>query len=342
MADYKLNIIEFLEKYRTMPVIDVRSPAEFEHGHIPGAINLPLFNNEERSIVGTLYLQKGSTEAMMRALELIGPKMKEYADLAMNIAPAREAILHCWRGGMRSDSMAWLLNTIGIKTYTLEGGYKSYRKHVQTCFAKPLRVIVIGGMTGAGKTKVLEALESLGKQVIHLEELARHKGSVFGSIGMSSQPTTEQFENDLFTRINQINTDELVYVEDESVAIGNVFIPQPFFRQMASAPYLNLVVPTDRRIQHLADDYANGDKEFLVACIKRIEKRLGLANAAQVIAHINNGEMNKAVEMVLHYYDKVYTRSMGLHKKNEVTDVYVNNDNYTETAQRLISLTCNR
>ena len=325
-----------------MTVIDVRSPAEFEHGHIPGAINLPLFNNEERSIVGTLYLQKGSTEAMMRALELIGPKMKEYADLAMNITPAREAILHCWRGGMRSDSMAWLLNTIGIKTYTLEGGYKSYRKHVQACFAKPLRLIVIGGMTGAGKTKMLETLESLGKQVIHLEELAKHKGSVFGGIGMPLQPTTEQFENDLFTRINQVNTEEPVYIEDESVAIGNVFIPQPFFRQMASARYLNLVVPADRRIQQLVDDYANGEKDVLIACVKRIERRLGLANAAQVVVHINNGEMNKAVEMVLHYYDKVYIRSMGLNRRNDVTEVHVENENYIETAQKVIALTCDQ
>ena len=125
--------------------------------------------------------------------------MKDFAALARDIAPGGEALLHCWRGGMRSNSMAWLLNTVGIKTSTLEGGYKSYRRFAQAFFTKPLNLIVIGGMTGSGKTEVLEALEKKGIQVIHLERLARHKGSVFGGIGMPVQPTTEQFENDLFT-----------------------------------------------------------------------------------------------------------------------------------------------
>lgn len=339
MEDYRLNIKEFLEKCRTIPVIDVRSPAEFEHGHIPDAVNLPLLNNEERSIIGTLYLQKGSTEAMMGALELIGPKMKEYADLAVNTTPGREAILHCWRGGMRSDSMAWLFNTIGIKTYTLEGGYKNYRRHIHTCFAKSLKLIVIGGMTGAGKTRVIEALESKGKQVIHLERLARHKGSVFGGIGMPVQPATEQFENDLFTRISQIDVADPVYIEDESVAIGRVFIPQPFFKQMCSAVYLNLIVPTGRRVKNLTEEYAKSRKEDLIKGVKRIERRLGLANAAKVSRYVNNGEMTKAIELVLHYYDKVYTRSMALHKRKKVTEINVSSEDYADIAQQIISMT---
>lgn len=339
MQDYRLNITEFLEKYRKIPVIDVRSPAEYEHGHIPDAFNLPLLNNEERSIVGTLYLQKGSREAMIRALELIGPKMKEYADLALSTAPGRELILHCWRGGMRSDSMAWLFNTVGIKTYTLEGGYRSYRRYIHNCFAKPLKLIVIGGMTGSGKTRVIEALESKDKQVIHLERLASHKGSVFGGIGMPVQPATEQFENDLFTRIIQIGVDEPVYIEDESVAIGRVFIPQPFFKQMRSAVYLNLIVPTARRVENLTEEYANSSKEDLIKGVKRIERRLGLANAAQVCRFINNGEMTKAIELVLYYYDKVYTRSMALHKRHKITDVDVNGEDYSEIAQQIISMT---
>ncbi len=339
MEDYRLNIAELLEKCRTIPVIDVRSPSEFEHGHIPDAVNLPLFNNEERSIVGTLYLQKGSTEAMMKALELIGPKMKEFADLAMKITPGREAILHCWRGGKRSDSMAWLFHTIGIKTYTLEGGYKSYRRHIHTCFAKPLKLVVIGGMTGTGKTRVIEALESKGKQVIHLERLARHKGSAFGGIGMPVQPTTEQFENDLFTRISQIDINFPVYIEDESVAIGKVFIPQPFFKQMCSAMYLNMIVPTARRVENLSEEYTKSSKEDLIKGVKRIEKRLGLAKATQVYNHINNGEMTKAIELVLHYYDKVYNRSMALQKRKKVTKISVNSEDYSDIAQRIISMT---
>jgi tRNA 2-selenouridine synthase len=339
MADYSINIIEFLDKSLTTPVIDVRSPAEFEHGHIPGAINLPLFTNEERSIVGTLYLKKGSSEAMMKGLEMIGPKMKEFATLALKIAPGGESLLHCWRGGMRSNSMAWLLNTVGIKTYTLEGGYKSYRRFVQTFFAQPISLIVIGGMTGSGKTVALEAIESLGKQVIHLERLAMHKGSVFGSIGMPSQHTTEQFENELFTCMKQLDVKEPVYIEDESLAIGRVFIPRPFYEQMSSAYYLYLVVPMRQRIQQLVTAYTRGDRESLVSGVKRIEKRLGLENAANAIDCINSGDMEMAVEIVLRYYDKIYTRSMGLHTRREVYEIAIDNEKPYEIAYKILRVT---
>ena len=121
MAEYKLEITEFLEKSINCPVIDVRSPAEYAHGHIPGALNMPLFDNEERSIVGTLYLQKGSEEAMLKGLELVGPKMKEFVKQAMDLAFHKEIVIYCWRGGMRSNSMAWLLTTSGIVSHTLDG-----------------------------------------------------------------------------------------------------------------------------------------------------------------------------------------------------------------------------
>lgn len=339
MPDCKLNIFDFLNKNKTIPVIDVRSPAEFEHGHIPGAVNLPLFTNEERSIVGTLYLQRGSNEAMMKGLELIGPKMKDYADQALKIAPNREALLHCWRGGMRSNSMAWLLDTIGIKTYTLEGGYKTYRRCVLDSFSKPLKLIVIGGMTGSGKTEILEAIALQGKQVINLEHLARHKGSAFGNIGMPPQPTTEQFENDLFVCINQLNDKVPIYIEDESLAIGKIFIPQPLFQQMSKAQYINLVVLIERRVKHLVEAYAHGDKELLLASIKRIEKRLGLENAAIAAEYINNSQMTEAVTLILKYYDKAYFRSMNIHLRKEVTDLIVNNENFHKIAQKVIYLT---
>jgi tRNA 2-selenouridine synthase len=336
MAESSLNIREFLEISKTVPVLDVRSPAEFEHGHIPGALNLPLFTNEERSIVGTLYLQKGSSEAMMKGLELIGPKMKEFAEFALNAAPNKEVLVHCWRGGMRSNSMGWLLNTIGIKSSTLEGGYKNYRRYVHEFFALPFHFIVIGGMTGSGKTEVLKALELLGKQVIDLEKLARHKGSVFGGVEMLSQPTTEQFENDLFSCLRQINLTETVFIEDESLAIGQVFIPQPFFKQMSVSRSINLVVPFSKRVQYLAETYAVVDIEFLVSAVRRIEKRLGLVNAANVIEHIYNNQMKQAIEIVLRYYDKVYTRSMDLVNKKEIIEQITDEENFNEIALEIV------
>lgn len=338
MADHILNISEFLDQSDSLPVIDVRSPAEYEHGHISGSVNLPLFSNEERSLVGTLYLHRGSSEAMMKGLELIGPKMREYASRAMCMAPGREALLHCWRGGMRSNSMAWLLNTIGIKTSTLEGGYKSFRRYVHSFFTKPVNLVVIGGMTGSGKTDVLEALESKGKQVIHLERLARHKGSVFGGLGMPLQPTTEQFENDLFMQLRQLNPGEFIYIEDESLAIGKVFIPRAFYEQMSSARYLKLIVPLRRRIDQLAASYAFDNKDLLISGVKRIEKRLGLENAAFATGLIRDGNLAEAVKVLLQYYDKVYARSMKLQKHSIIKEIRITKESPAEIAEEIIHL----
>ena len=189
-----------MKKGQNCPILDVRSPDEYNRGHIPGALSLPLFNNEERSAVGTLYLQKGSKEAMLKGLELVGPKMKEFVSQASGLTPEGELALYCWRGGMRSNSMAWLFNTSGIKSHTLEGGYKSWRRHIHDFFGQPVaKLVVIGGMTGTGKTEILEEIERKGGQVVHLERLARHKGSVFGHLGMPAQPSTEQFENELYS-----------------------------------------------------------------------------------------------------------------------------------------------
>jgi len=199
MSENKTDMADFMEKGRTWPVVDVRTPAEFQRGHMPGAVNLPLFTNEERTDVGTLYLQKGSNEAILKGLEVTGPKLKHYTLQAYNLAPDGNILLYCWRGGMRSNSMSWLLNAAGMNSFTLEGGYKTYRRFVHAFFEKPFNLVVIGGMTGSGKTAVLEEIERAGHQVVHLERLASHKGSVFGHLGMPKQHTTAQIENKMFT-----------------------------------------------------------------------------------------------------------------------------------------------
>jgi tRNA 2-selenouridine synthase len=342
MADFKLNITDFLSKSIHLPIFDVRSPAEFEHGHIPGAYNLPLFNNEERAEVGTRYVQKGSEIAINKGLEIVRPKTKEFIDKVNRLVPHGEVLLHCWRGGMRSNSMAWLLNSAGIKTYTLDGGYKSYRKHIHDFFSEPLKLVVIGGMTGSGKTDVIEALERKHEQVINLEKLANHKGSVFGAIGMPDQPTTEQFENDLYACLQYLEPDKPTFVEDESLAIGHVFIPRPLFDQMQKAPGFNLVVPIVRRIKQLVNTYVTGDKDSLIRAIRCIEKRLGIENAERAIEHIQNNEMAKAVEVVLRYYDKAYVRSMEEAKRCEVKEILIGNQNAAEIAQIVMDMIHNK
>lgn len=321
MSIYSIGISEFLEKRDGIPVMDVRSPAEFEQGHVPGSMNLPLLSNEERSVVGTLYLQKGSSEAMMKGLEYIGPKMRAFAERASTMAPGGEVLLYCWRGGMRSNSMAWLFNMIGIKAQTLEGGYKAFRRNAHDTFARPLNFIVIGGLTGSGKTEVLEMIASMGHQVVHLEQLACHKGSVFGGAGMPSQPTTEQFENELFDAVRRLDPQEVIYIEDESLTIGSVFIPRPFFDQMSSSPMFQLMTPLEMRVGRLVKNYACLDPEWLVDGVRRIARRMGLERAGQVIDSIRSGAMAQAVEKVLPYYDKVYARSMNRNPGRKIAEI---------------------
>jgi tRNA 2-selenouridine synthase len=337
MSEYFLDIKEFMSRSRSLPVIDVRSPAEFDHAHIPGAGNLPLFSNDERSVIGTIYLQRGSSDAMTQGLEFIRPRLQAVVAAGNELAPDGEALMHCWRGGMRSSSMAWLFNSVGIKTSILSGGYKQYRSFVRDFFKMPFKLVVVGGMTGSGKTKVLEAIELQGKQVVHLERLASHKGSVFGGIGMPLQPSAEQFENELSGKLSLLDPSQPVFIEDESIAIGNVFIPKDFYAQMTDSLLIKLSIPHERRVQLLLEEYTACNPEFLIQAVMRLERRLGLVTANRIIEYIGNFKMEEAISLILKYYDKVYTRTMNLHKHKNNIEIRMNNEPFTEIAERIIA-----
>ncbi|MEM1122557.1 MAG: tRNA 2-selenouridine(34) synthase MnmH, partial [Bacteroidota bacterium] len=236
----KIDIADLLTLDKKLPLFDVRSPAEFAKGHIPDAVNLPLFTNEERGIVGTIYKKENPRKAMLQGLEFVGPKMRWLIEAVEKVTTNKQIAVHCWRGGKRSGSVAWLLGMAGLEVHTINGGYKAYRTHIlNTFFEQKLNLVVLGGKTGCGKTKILKAIRAAGEQVIDLEGLANHKGSAFGFIGEPCPPTVEQFENNLFHQFSQLDLDRRIWVENESKRIGKVLIPQGFWEQMKAAPLIN-------------------------------------------------------------------------------------------------------
>ena len=220
---------QFLLMARSLPVIDVRSPGEYRKGHILGAFNIPLFTNEERAEVGTLYVQTGKEPAINLGQEIAVQKTDYYLEEIAKAAPQKQALLHCWRGGMRSAKIATFYEEAGYRIFVLEGGYKAYRKYIRHQFSSGKPVILIGGYTGSGKTEILNNIHKQGHQVIDLEALAHHKGSSFGHLGQDEQPTTEQFENDLFAQWEKIDSLKHLWLEHESMKIGNVLLPDTFY-----------------------------------------------------------------------------------------------------------------
>lgn len=309
-----VSIDEFFYLIDKYPVIDVRSPFEFKRGHIPSAINIPLFNDEERAAVGATYVKKGRNEAVKLGLEIVGPKLVHFVNEIYNQTQQKNILVYCWRGGMRSASMSWLFELVGYKPLTLIGGYKSYRRFVQSYFDKPYRLVILGGMTGSGKTEILKALKEKGEQVIDLEGLANHKGSVFGWINQPAQPSTEQFENLLFDELRKHSPEKPIWVEDESKSIGSVFIPYAFFERMSNSPSIAIEVCVENRINRLLNEYTCCDSKYLIDSVSRIQKRLGLEKSAKCVKHIQDGNMAEAIRIVLEYYDKCYRHGLE-HKK---------------------------
>lgn len=331
-----LDIDAFLAE-RDAPVIDVRSPGEFARGHLPGARNLPLFSDAERALVGTCYKQRGRDAAVLEGLRIVGPRMAHLVEEARAIAPHGRVRVHCWRGGERSGSVAWLLDKAGFaQAHTLKGGYKAFRAYVLRSFNGPWPLRVIGGFTGSGKTAVLRQLQAAGEQVVDLEALARHKGSSFGMLGQEPQPTTEQFENLLWSALTALDPQRPVWVEDESVMIGRVKLPDDLFGAMQHAPLLFLQVPPTERVERLVMEYGGFPKEELEQALVRIRKRVGPQHCKAALEALAAGDLHTVARIALTYYDKAYARSVAGRDPLYVKEVPCTSGDLAALTQRLI------
>ena len=345
MAIQKLSIDQFLELAKQYPVLDVRSPGEYVHAHIPNAFNLPLFSDEERKTVGTAYKQQSREVAVKIGLDYFGVKMKSMVEeleriignwksairnkqaqiVKKNEGPlpvANCVLVHCWRGGMRSAGVAWLLELYGFKVYTLVGGYKVYRKWVLAQFEKDYPFQIIGGYTGSGKTLLVHQLQKEGNAIIDLEGLAHHKGSAFGALGEQPQPKQEMFENLLACKlsypaaaIRQPVTS--IWLEDESQRIGNLQIPMPLWYTMRKSPVCFLDIPFEERLKYITEEYGRFEKEKLVNAILRIQKRLGGLETKNAINFLIENNLRECFRILLTYYDKWYTK--GLYNRENIS-----------------------
>ncbi len=324
----KIDITSFLELAAMHPILDVRSPSEYNHAHIPEAYSMPLFADEERKVVGTAYKQQSRQEAIKIGLDYFGPKMRRMVEEAEEIIrlhniqrkqTGNTLLVHCWRGGMRSAGVAWLLDLYGYKVYTLAGGYKAYRQWVLQQFSQPYTFRVLGGYTGSGKTYLLHQLVQRRQTVIDLEGIAHHKGSAFGALGNLPQPSQEQFENDLAAALVSSgisNQDRTIWVEDESRRIGNVNIPEPLWNKMRQAPVYFLDIPFEERLAFLVQEYGKFKKEDLASNIMRLRKRLGGLDTKTAIGHLIEDNFNACFGILLRYYDKLYKN--GLYNRENV------------------------
>ncbi len=321
MAHEALNMQEPL-------FVDLRSPAEFLEANIPGSVNLPLLENEERAIVGTIYKKGLTQEAFDKGFSIIAPKLPEMYGKIKEISHEKNIVLYCWRGGMRSQSMSKLLDILGIKHFLLQGGYKGFRKLVVSYFSEPLKqqFVVLDGLTGVGKTEIIKKLRMEGMPAIDLEKLADNRGSVFGHIGQSLPPSQKQFEARLFLELLRYKNESRIIVECESKRIGSVTLPETFFQAMQEGENVLVYDTLDNRIKRLIMTYLDGnefipptDMELLKDAVCHLKKRLGHKRVNYLIQLLSEGNTDEFVRtLLLDYYDPMYKYPPGPSQDYEV------------------------
>ncbi len=317
-------------------LIDSRSEGEFIKGHIPGAINIPLLNNEHRSIVGTTFKKNGRQDALIKGFELVGPHFHEIILKAKAATDSPEIMIYCWRGGLRSNIMSWLLSMAGFKVRLLKGGYKTYRQWALRQFELPRNLVILGGKTGSGKTEMLKYIQSKGEQMICLESLANHKGSAFGSLGQLPQPSQEMFENELAFQMGEINAEKRTWLENESRNIGFVKIPDPLFEQMRKALVVEMDVSASIRKKRILIEYGEFPSDQLAEKTQKLQKRMGGQHVKAAVDFLMKEDKSEWLDLLLLYYDKTYSHSNEQRDMKKVHRVFIDWNNPEMDAAHLI------
>jgi len=331
----KIPIDQFLLLRKVLPIIDVRSQGEYMVGHISSALNIPILDNEARKIVGTVYKQHGRQTAVLKGLELTGSNLSALLRKGIKVSPDGRALVHCWRGGMRSEFFAFLLHYYGYEAIVLEGGYKAYRGAVHESFQEKYNIKLLSGKTGSGKTEILAALKNSGEQIIDLEGLAQHRGSSFGAIGMGPQPNQESFENSLFEALTAMDPTRTIWIEDESRVIGDKVIPEDLWDQMKQAPMAEVQRTDTERLNQIQHDYGHFPIGDLRTAMERIGKRLGPQHVKQALLHLDNHDINAAFEIALGYYDRAYAYLLSKRNFENIHSIDCSGMDYIAIAKKL-------
>jgi len=308
------EILPELDSFDT--IIDVRSEGEFALDHLPGAINCPVLNNEERIRVGTLYKQVGSFEAKKVGAPIVAANIARHIEALFADKPREwKPLVYCWRGGNRSGSMAHIMAKIGWPVVQLEGGYKAYRAQVSVALENPPQVDfrVICGTTGSGKSRLLETLERVGAQVLDLERLAAHRGSVLGHLPHEPQPTQKMFESRLWDKLRHFDPKRPVFVESESKKVGNLRVPDAVMARMRASPCIAVNLSRPNRVRLLMEDYEHfaRNADALNGQLDHLVQLHGRAKIDAWHALANEGAMPELVDQLLvEHYDPAYLRSI--------------------------------
>jgi tRNA 2-selenouridine synthase len=306
----------------TFQFVDVRSPKEFQEASIPGAINFPLLNDQERELIGAIYCKISPEEARQTGMNLVTPKIPNLISSIMKIRESKKIIFYCWRGGLRSQSMAKLCHENGIEIKVLKGGYKAYRRHVYTFWDQPFqqKMAVLHGLTGVGKTQLLGKLAKIGVTTIDLEGLVNNRGSVFGQIHGGVQPSQKDFEAFAYNICSKLDHDDIVVVECENKRIGVVHIPKYLYSAMTSGYKIHLYADLDIRIRRIIDDYGYVGLSLLKEKILLLGHYLGKKRVSQIIDLLEQRQLYEVTRILLvEYYDPLYGYASAYDKRYDLS-----------------------